>query len=102
MAVKKNLFTNILIQAEKNKKFSCFIMGIVSDFVVMLYSYLVNHDQILLQAPLCFIIPFIGYINLKWFVEGDKNMKIQITLWTAVGNTIGTTLMLLFVKHLIN
>ena len=99
MEFKKSIFNNILIKAEKNKKVSCFFIGVLSDFIIMLYSYLVNHDQILLQAPLCFIIPFISYFSFKWFVEADKDMKIQITLWTALGNTIGTTLMYKFYKY---
>lgn len=91
--------TNLLIKIEEKKYLSSFLIGIFADFWLMLYDYSVNHDWIFLQAPLNLTIPFISYLTAKWFIdEKDNKIRFKIVLWTALGNTIGTTLMMLTVK----
>ena len=99
MDMKKLNMTNILSRIEEKKYTSAFFLGIISDFWMMLYNYAVNHDWIWLQAPLCFGIPFIGFLISKWFIDNpETSVRMKIVFWQACGNTIGTTLMLLFVR----
>lgn len=99
MDMKKLNMTMLIAKIEERKYASAFVLGIIADFWMMLYNYAVNHDWIFLQAPLCFGIPFIGFLISKWFIEcKDNKIRMKIIFYEAMGNTIGTTLMLLFVK----
>jgi hypothetical protein len=69
-----------------------------SDFWTSFYFYAIAHKWIVAQAAVGFCIPFINLVFAIWFIETkDMNERLKLTLFSALGMTIGATLMLLVV-----
>ena len=69
-----------------------------SDFWTSFYFYAVAHGWIVVQAAVGFSIPFINFVFAAWFIETkDTKERLKLTFFSAIGMTIGATLMLLLV-----
>lgn len=75
-----------------------FIASAFSDFWTAFYFYAVAHGWILAQALVGFWLPFINLAFAIWFIEASNSSeRLKLTFFSALGMTVGATLMLLIV-----
>lgn len=75
-----------------------FASSAFSDFWTSFYFYAVAHEWIVAQAIVGFWLPFINLAFAVWFIEAkEANERFKLTFFSALGMTIGATLMLLMV-----
>ena len=75
-----------------------FASSAFSDFWTSFYFYAVTHGWIVTQAAIGFWLPFINLAFAVWFIEAkDWHERLKLTFFSALGMTIGATLMLLIV-----
>lgn len=83
-----------------NKLKTLFFSGVVIDFWANWYSYAIVHDWILLQAFLGFFLPILNFPFIHWFIdEKDIYERFKMTLVTASSMMLGSTLMLIMIRH---
>ena len=96
----RKLFERAREVAEKHQLRVAFVFGLLVDFVASWYSYAFTHDWLVLQASLGFIVPILNFPLILLFVdEKDLIKRIKLTLVMALAMTMGSTLVLLMVKH---
>ncbi len=80
-----------------------FLLSVLGDFVASCYSYLIAHEWVLSQMFVGFTLPFINFLSIKYFIDSkDTKERLKITCCAASGMAIGSTVMLLLLKDLVN
>ena len=75
-----------------------FVSSTFADFWTSYYFYAVSHGWIFTQALIGFWLPFINLAFAIWFIEAkDYKERLKLTFFSALGMTLGATLMLLIV-----
>ena len=78
--------------------FVVFLTSALADFWSSFYFYAISHHWIVIQALIGFWLPFINIISIAFFIEArDGREKLMLTTFSALGMTIGATIMLLLV-----
>lgn len=80
-----------------------FLFSLIANFFSAWYGYAMTHGQILIQAILGLCIPFLNLFYSNAFIEA-KTFKDRIKITSAAGLalSIGSTLMLLLQKYILN
>ena len=85
------------------KYMEVFLLTVLADFIASCYGYLIAHDYILTQMFVGFTLPFINFLSIKYFIDSeDTQERLKITFCCASGMVVGSTLMLLLLKDMIN
>ena len=80
-----------------------FLLSLLGDFVASCYGYLIAHEFILSQMFMGFILPFINFLSIKYFIDNkDTKERLKITFCCAAGMALGSTVMLLLLKDIVN
>jgi hypothetical protein len=97
-------------QKEKNettisfkKLIIVFLFSLIANFLGSWYGYAMTHGQIVNQAILGLCIPFSNLFYSNAFIEA-KSFKDRVKITSAAGLALsmGSTLMLLFQKYILN
>lgn len=99
MKYKEEKNSNVTIK----KLIVIFFFSLIANFLSSWYGYAMNHSQILTQAILGLCLPFSHLFYSNAFIEA-KNFKDRLKITSAAGLalSIGSTLMLLFQKYILN
>lgn len=76
-----------------------FVTSAFSDFWSSLYVYSITHRWVAVQALIGFFLPFINlFYNITFIETHDVKERLKLTLFCALGWTLGASLMLLWVS----
>ena len=102
--VVSSILTRATIHIMNFKKYLIvFCLSVLADFVASCYSYLIAHEWVISQMFLGFSLPFINFLSVKYFIDNkDIKERLKITFCCASGMAIGSTVMLLLLKDIVN
>lgn len=80
-----------------------FFFSLIANFLGSWYGYAMTHSQMIIQAILGLCIPFSNLFYSNAFIEAkDFKDRVKITFAAGLALSIGSTLMLLLQKYILN